>query len=178
MKYEDYNCDLGHRIEPENEKDLSDGGRLCGNGGAIRYRQLFNVDFHALTLNEYPLFKTREDKLSKFQIITLKECDLQSFVNKSFDFDVCKNTFQYVKVSDDMKKVRPKMKLRLSKPLEILERNAIFKSTRDVRISLARCNKYMNRGFKFVGHPSLKSKVRERFNELIAERNGCDLDSK
>jgi hypothetical protein len=178
MTPDDYDVGMGPYIHPENDEDLSDGGRLCANGMVVRYRNLFGEKYPAQTFREYPIFESREDKLMKFQIITLRKCDLKSFIHESFDFDICKNTFQYVKVSSDMTNLRPKMKLTLCKPLGIVDRITKFKSTTDLRVSLARCNKYLDRGFKFYQDPSIDSKVKERFDKLIAERNGCDLDSK
>jgi hypothetical protein len=150
MTPDEYDTDLGHWARIANEEDLSDGGKLIGNGCPARYRALFGKRNLVRSVREYPLSKARETELDSFQIITVHEdTNIRNFVNESFDFDICKNVFQYVSCPSDMTNQRPKMYLRLFKPLEIVDRVTGFKATSDLRTSLARCKKYMARGFKF-----------------------------
>jgi hypothetical protein len=153
MTFEDYDVDNGY-LDLENEDDLSDGGRLAANGAPVRYRKPFGDKYYVRTLREYPLVKSREETLAKFQTIVLhKERDSESdksaylleFIQNAFDFDICKNSFQYLLNANG----KVMMKLKLSKPIEILDRVAGFKITNDLRSTLARCKKYMARGFKF-----------------------------
>lgn len=144
-----------HYTEPVDEQDLSDEGRLAGNI-PVRYRKLFGEAWCIITLREYSLHKSREETLAKFQVIGLKNStDILNFVNHAFDFDICKNTFQYVASSKPNNSTscdmdgRPEMKLRLLKPMEIIDRVTGFKPSDGVRTSLARCKKYIARGFKF-----------------------------
>ena len=192
MTPDEYDTDLGHWARIANEEDLSDGGKLIGNGCPARYRALFGKRNLVRSVREYPLSKARETELDSFQIITVhKDTNIRNFVNEAFDFDICKNVFQYVSCPSNMTNQRAKMYLRLSKPLEIVDRVTGFKATSDLRTSLARCKKYMARGFKFyddldncvvsadsvvgVGVDfrsplrEIQQSARTRFNKLLAE---------
>jgi hypothetical protein len=179
---EDYYQSLGagHYRHIRNEEDLSDGGQLCGHGAVMRYTIPFGNKYRVQNLREYLLFKDREPVLKKFQIIRMQNgINLQEFINNAVDFDICKNSFQYIRAPDGT----IKMKLKSAKPMEILDRVTGFKVNSNSRASLARCQKYMSRGFKFyddidnsltldklaVDYQTVANKIRRRFDSLFAE---------
>lgn len=103
-----------------------------------RYRGL-SIDFDEI--REYKIESKRNQHVDKFQVIELnKTIDIFSFIDSTFDFDICKNTFYYDKNGINLKILNAR---------DIINKSTGFKPCINLKSSLERCKKYTARGFKF-----------------------------
>jgi len=136
-----------------------------------KFRHKIISNFHNDSASE---FKTDCSHLKMFQVVELYSVDqTETFIEKTFDFDICKNFFQYVKNVDNITgKETVEMKLVLKRPGEVIRKRAGFKPCANLDLSLKRCQKYISRGFTFYDDLNNATHVyhitaRDKFNALM-----------
>jgi len=84
------------------------------------------------------------NKIIKFEVMDLNlETDINNvikFIDDNFDFDFCKNKFYYDENS---------MNINIVAPLQVMTKIGEFRYRKSLKSSLARCKKYIDRGFVF-----------------------------
>lgn len=83
---------------------------------------------------------------------------ISKFIDESFDFDICKNTFYYDKDG---------YHVGIKNLKQIVEKRVGFKIGKDFGSSWDRCIKYQTRGFKFYNELNSDHKFYNRANKLL-----------
>ncbi len=109
-------------------------------GGYVTHSQYHNEfgENVLLRINEYVI-----QKRNIFQVIEINKKKFSSweeFIDKTVDFDICKNFFQYTEGG---------FSLKIENVQSIISKKAVFKFVHDKKSSLERREKYEERGFIF-----------------------------
>lgn len=104
------------------------------------------------------------NKQIKFQVMDLNldknRKAVIAFIKDNFDFDFCKNVFYYEKDGFHLDVVAP---------LDIVHKRSVFAYRNNKKSSLKRCEKYIDRGFKFEDELGCSFDPRKKsfFNKLL-----------
>jgi len=125
-----------------NDKGCDDEDRVyvdaLGSKGSPHHGGSLTAIAH---IANYYIDTKRDHIFRDFQIIELyRDTDVLGFIDSTFDFDICKNTFYYDEQG---------MYLNIRNVNDIINRKAGFKPCANLESSLIRCRKYTARGFKF-----------------------------